>query len=47
MFDGFFDVIFLNQGNNYNYTAVSINDGAKWLVQDRSELKWGTMDGDL
>ena len=44
MFDGFFDVIFLNQGNN---TAVSINDGAKWLVQDWSELKWGTMDGDL
>lgn len=48
VFDGFFDVIFLNQGNIfYNYTAVSINDGTKWLIQDSSELKRGTMDRDL
>lgn len=48
VFNGFFDVIFLNQGNIfYNYTAVSINDGTKWLIQDSSELKRGTMDRDL
>ena len=47
VFDGFFDVIFLNQGNIYNYPAVSINDGTKWLIQDSSELKRGTMDRDL
>lgn len=48
VFDGFFDVIFLNQGNIfYNYTAVSINDSTKWLIQDSSELKRGTMDRDL
>ena len=48
VFDGFFDVIFLNQGNIYNYTAVSINDGTKSrLIQDSSELKRGTMDRDL
>ena len=47
VFDGFFDMIFLNQGNIYNYTAVSINDGTKWLIQDSSELKRGTMDRDL
>lgn len=48
VFDGFFDVIFLNQGNIfYNYTAVSINDGTKWLIRDSSELNRGTMDRDL
>ena len=48
VFDGFFDMIFLNQGNIYNYTAVSINDGTKSrLIQDISELKRGTMERDL
>ena len=47
VFDGFLMWSSWTKETVINYTAVSINDGAKWLVQDRSELKWGTMDGDL